>query len=582
MRAWTSVPATDALPSPAAAPVVDARFARQLVLLNGAVPLALLGWDAARGQLGVNGVNFAIRTTGMLGLVFLMLALAITPLRRLTGWPVLVAARRRIGVYAFVYLATHFTIFFALDRAGSVGSTVHEVLTRRYLQIGTVGLCLMVPLAVTSTDAMVARLGARRWKRLHRLTYAAAVAGVLHYALLVKSDLRQPLAFAAVLAGLLGYRVVRSALDRRAKPTTPAAPVAKARSGFWSGELRVAGVVQETPDVRTFRLVATDGGALPFEARPGQYLNLALTIDGKRVRRSYTIASSPTQRDHCEITVKRAADGYVSHHLHDAVREGDRLRVSAPAGRFVFAGDGAVSRVLLLAGGVGITPLMSMVRYLTGRGWGGDIHLVFSVKQAADVIFREELDQLTNRFPRLHVTVTLTREPEGSDWAGERGPITAELLRRVVAPRFEGPVYLCGPDAMMAAMRGVLAELGVAEADVHTEAFVSPPSSATSESGSAHEDTMPTSAAGLVSIRFATSKKAAEVSRATTVLEAAESAGVDIPFECRSGICGQCRTRLVAGEVSMDAEDALTPDDRAKGVILACQARARGDVVIEA
>lgn len=578
------MPATDALPSPAAAaPVVDARLARQLVLLNGAVPLVLLGWDAARGQLGVNGVNFAIRTTGMLGLVFLMLALVITPLRRLTGWSVLVAARRRIGVYAFVYLATHFTIFFALDRAGSVGSTIHEVLTRRYLQIGTVGLCLLVPLAVTSTDAMVARLGARRWKRLHRLTYVAAVAGVLHYALLVKSDLRQPLAFAAVLTALLGYRVVRSALDRRAKPAKPAkpAPAVKARSGFWSGELRVAGVVEETPDVRTFRLVALDGGALPFEARPGQYLNLALTIDGKKVRRSYTIASSPTCREHCEITVKRAADGYASHHLHDAVREGDRLRVSAPAGRFVFTGDEA-SRVLLLAGGVGVTPLMSMVRYLTERAWGGEIHLVFSVKQAADVIFREELDRLAKRFPRLHVTVTLTREPEGSDWAGERGPITAELLRRVVGAKFEGPVYLCGPDAMMAAMRGVLAEVGVREGDVHTEAFISPPSSATNEAESAHEDTAPAAAGGLVNIRFATSKRAAEVSRATTVLEAAESAGVDIPFECRSGICGQCRTRLVAGEVSMEAEDALTPDDRAKGMILACQAHAKGDVVVEA
>ncbi len=565
---------------PATDSAVDARFLRQFVLLNGAVPLALLGWDAAHGRLGVNGVNFALRTTGMLGLVFLLLSLTITPLRRLTGWNLLVAPRRRIGVYAFVYLALHFSIFFVLDRAGSVSSTVHEVLTRRYLQVGTLGLLLLVPLALTSFDAMVSRLGALRWKRLHRLAYLATAAGSLHYALLVKSDLRQPLAFAAVLAVLLGYRVVRYALDRRA--AAQRAPAASTRRGFWSGELRVERVVEETPDVRTFRLVATDGGPLPFEAQPGQYLNLALTIDGKRVRRSYTLASSPSHRGHCEITVKRAADGYASRHLHDAVREGDVLAVSAPAGRFVFAGDGA-RQVVLLAGGVGITPLMSMARYLTERGWDGEIYLVFAARRAADVIFRDELAGLAARHPNLHVTVTLSQEPAESGWTGERGRISAELLRRVVPTLADGPVYLCGPDAMMVATRALLTELGVAEADVHTEAFVSPVSDVVGgEAESVRLDEAPAPRVGLVSIRFATSKRSAEVPRASTVLEAAESIGLDLPYECRSGICGQCKTRLVAGEVTMDSDNALTPGDRARGMILACQAHAKGDVVVEA
>lgn len=572
------MPTTDALPSPVAAPAVDARFAKQLALVNGAVPLALLGWDAARGQLGVNGVNFAIRTTGMLGLVFLMLSLAVTPLRRLTGWSVLVAARRRIGVYAFTYLALHFTIFFALDRAGSVASTVHEVIVRRYLQIGTLGLLLMVPLAVTSTDAMVSRLGGKRWKRLHRVVYVAAGLGVLHYALLVKSDLRQPLAFAGVLTALLGYRVVQRALDQRATTRRAVTTPAPAKRAFWTGELRVARVVEETPDVRTFRLVPTDGSDLPFEAKPGQYLNLALTIDGRAVRRSYTLASSPTQRGYCEITVKRAAAGYGSWHLHDAVREGSLLKVSAPAGRFVFTGEGE-TRVTLLAGGVGITPLMSMVRYLTERGWPGAIDLVFSVSRRADVIFEAELDALARKAPNLRVTVVLTREPEGSDWTGERERVTAAMLRRVVPEVAKGPVYLCGPDAMMDAMRAVLAEVGVPAERVHTEAFVSPPASASSGAPTEPASTADDEPA---QVRFATSKRSLPVASGQTVLEAAEAAGVEIPFECRSGICGQCKTRLVSGRVAMDAEDALTGDDRAKGLILACQAHPRGDVVVEA
>ena len=159
----------------------DAHFARFLVVLNGAVPLAMLGWDAWRHELGVDGVNYVIRTTGLLGYLFLLFTLAITPLRRLTGVGRLVAVRRALGLYAFAYLCIHFAVFFALDRAASVESTVHEILSRRYLQIGSVGLLSLVPLAVTSTDGMITRLGPRRWKALHRLVYLAASAGAVHY-----------------------------------------------------------------------------------------------------------------------------------------------------------------------------------------------------------------------------------------------------------------------------------------------------------------------------------------------------------------------------------------------------------------
>lgn len=573
------MPTTDAAP---AAPVVDAQLLKSMALASGAVPLGLLAWDAWHHRLGVNAINFAIRTTGILGLTALVLSLLVTPLRQLTGWGVLVAARRRVGVYAFVYLALHFAIFFALDRAGSVSSTVHEILTRRYLQIGTVALVLFLPLAVTSTDAMVTRLGPRAWKRLHRLTYLATALGALHYILLVKSDHRQPYAYAAVIGALLVYRVARHYLDLRAAAhrVVPAAPAK--RRAFWKGELRVARVFDETPDVRTLRLVAADGGHLPFESRPGQYLNLALTIDGRRVNRSYTIASSPTRADYCEITVKRAANGYASHHVHAALVEGSRVTVSAPAGRFVFDGAGA-TQVVLLAGGVGITPLMAMVRYLTDHCWGGTIHLLFSARRASDVIFRDELAYLAARFPTLRVTVTLTQEPADSDWRGERGPISAALLTRAVPTLREGPVYLCGPDAMMAAMRALVVGLGVDEARVFTEAFVSPASPSASEPAGAVVDTEPAATGeGLVSINFARSKRTVEPAGDATVLEAAESAGVEIPFDCRSGICGQCKTKLVGGRVAMETQDALTADDRAKGLILACQARPVGAVTVEA
>jgi DMSO/TMAO reductase YedYZ heme-binding membrane subunit len=204
----------------------DIRFAKLLVLVNGAVPVALLAWDAWHHQLGANPVNFAILTTGMSALVFLMLTLTATPLRKLSGWNWIINLRRMLGLYAFFYVCLHFFLFFGYDREFSLTSTLTEMGKRKYLLVGITALIVMIPLAVTSTNAMIKRLGGKRWRALHRLTYVAAIAGVLHYYMQVKADTRKPLAFAAVLALLLGYRL----WDHwwQSKPKPPAMPAATA------------------------------------------------------------------------------------------------------------------------------------------------------------------------------------------------------------------------------------------------------------------------------------------------------------------------------------------------------------------
>lgn len=184
------------------------RFARLLVPVNAAVPGVLLAWDAAHHQLGANPVNFALLTTGMLALIFLMLTMAVTPLRKISGWNWIIFSRRTFGLCAFFYALAHFLIFFSLDRGFSVSSTLSEMVKRKYLIVGATGLLVMIPLAVTSTNAMIKRLGGKRWRALHRLAYVAAIAGVLHFYMQVKADVRRPLAFAALLAILLGYRLV--------------------------------------------------------------------------------------------------------------------------------------------------------------------------------------------------------------------------------------------------------------------------------------------------------------------------------------------------------------------------------------
>jgi sulfoxide reductase heme-binding subunit YedZ len=205
----------------------DLRFAKKLVLLNAAVPALLLAWDAWHHRLGANPVNFAIRTTGMLALVFLLLTLLVTPLRKISGWNWIIFSRRTLGLYAFFYALLHFLIFFGFDRGFSVSSTARELFHRQYLMVGFIGLSVMVPLAVTSTNAMIKRLGGKRWRMLHRLAYAAAVAGALHYYMQVKADVRQPLVFAGILAMLLGWRVWSYWRQRKSAPA--AVPESKAQ-----------------------------------------------------------------------------------------------------------------------------------------------------------------------------------------------------------------------------------------------------------------------------------------------------------------------------------------------------------------
>ena len=563
----------------------DSRFWKTVVVINGLVPLTLLAWDAYHGELGPNGVNYAIHTTGILSLIFLFLSLSITPVRLLTGWNALLGFRRALGLFGAFYACAHLGIYYGFDRALSLSSTINEILTRRFLQVGFVAILLMAPLAITSTNAMVARLGARRWKLLHRLAYMATGLGALHYYMQVKADVRQPLAFAAVLAVLLAARLVWHYVElRKAVKRAPAAAPSPNRR-FWSGELRVARVFDETPEVRTFRLVAPDGGALPFDHLPGQYLNVQLIIDGRRVNRSYTIASPPTRSGYCEVSVKREDAGVASKHLHAHAHEGDRLKVSAPAGRFVFTGAES-NGVVLVAGGVGITPMMSITRYLTDRGWTGDIYLMFVVKTAQDIIFRDELDWLQKRFPNLHVNVTLTRARGDDTWTGRRGRLTSEWLTQCVPDIAHKPAYICGPDEMMNAARELLLSLGVPETSIKIEAFVSPGVAAlTHERAEAVDDSRDGPSNGefaAASATFVRSGKTAEVAAGMTILEASESIGVNLPFECRSGVCGQCRVRLIEGAVSMDAEDALSAAEIKAGWILACQSHPRVDVTVDA
>ncbi|MBA3335891.1 MAG: sulfoxide reductase heme-binding subunit YedZ [Acidobacteria bacterium] len=185
----------------------DVRFNKIVIFINSLVPLALLGWDALFGKIGANPNEFFLRTTGVLTLDFLLITLSIKPLRKYYGWNQLVKFRRMLGLYAFFYGFLHLVAYSIFDKSLSVSAIVGDVWERPFIAVGMLSFFLLIPLAISSTNGMIKRLGGKNWQKLHRLTYVAAIGGVIHFYMIVKSDLTYPLLFGLILASLLGYRI---------------------------------------------------------------------------------------------------------------------------------------------------------------------------------------------------------------------------------------------------------------------------------------------------------------------------------------------------------------------------------------
>ena len=186
------------------------------------VPLALLGLKAYQGDLGANPIEIITHSTGDWTLRFLLITLSITPLRRITGWQGWIRFRRMTGLYAFFYGLLHLTTWLWLDKFFDLHEMLADILKRRFITVGMAGLLLMLPLALTSTKGWIRRLG-KRWTKLHRLIYASAIAGVIHYWWLVKADVSKPEIYALILATLLAIRVV-IAIRKRSQPPALAVP----------------------------------------------------------------------------------------------------------------------------------------------------------------------------------------------------------------------------------------------------------------------------------------------------------------------------------------------------------------------
>lgn len=188
---------------------MDDKFLKRVVFINSLVPLSLLLFDWYRDNLGANPIEYFLRATGLLTIVFIMASLAVTPVREIFGFNKLIKYRRMLGLFAFFYGLVHLATYSIFDKSGSVSAIFEDVWQRPFIAVGMFGFATMIPLAITSTNGMIKRIGGKRWQLIHRLAYLAGLAGVVHYFWIQKSDYRYPIVAGLILAFLLGYRMYK-------------------------------------------------------------------------------------------------------------------------------------------------------------------------------------------------------------------------------------------------------------------------------------------------------------------------------------------------------------------------------------
>jgi len=334
---------------------------------------------------------------------------------------------------------------------------------------------------------------------------------------------------------------------------------------FWQGDSPLVCVErrEETPDTATFTLAAPSGSFFHF--LPGQFISVGATIDGKTHWRAYSISSSPTRPETLSITVRRVTGGLVSNWLLDNVRSGDELPALAPTGDFALQAADVPANLALFSAGCGITPMMSMTRWLLETRAAVDIHFFHSARSEDEFIFRDELQALAAQHVNLKLHLFLTR-PQGSIPC-HHGRLDASRLQSLLPGRNGTRAYLCGQEGYMDDVAGWLLDAGLGEAAIHQENFQS-------ACVAGAED------AERFSLRVPDFGRTAEIAAGELLLDVLEREGLPIIGACRTGVCGSCKCKVIDGDVESTSTVPLTPEEIAAGYVLACSGTVKGDVAL--
>ncbi|WP_115375553.1 ferredoxin--NADP reductase [Adhaeribacter pallidiroseus] len=371
-------------------------------------------------------------------------------------------------------------------------------------------------------------------------------------------------------------------------------------------QLKVVDITRETADAITIHLEHPDKIAVPYQA--GQFLTLIVPVNGKKERRAYSLCSSPVEQPRLSVTVKRVKGGLLSNYLINQLKVGDRLEVLAPMGNFNIIPEPTNRRTVVLIGaGSGITPLMAMAKSVLHHETASQVCLIYANRNEESVIFKNQLKTLEQQYPErfrvTHVysqTTTLETTPKAnSSFFGrlfgkskETAPGTspAEELNTIYSGRLNQKMlltileklkirnttatefYLCGPEGLMEEAKAALQILQVPNHQVFKESFVSSGHNPvnTGAGSTAKEENTTTIQDQSVTILFEGQQYVVAVTKDETILEAALSQDIDLPFSCQAGLCTACRGKCLAGKVHLDEREGLSDAEVAQGFVLTC------------
>ena len=361
-----------------------------------------------------------------------------------------------------------------------------------------------------------------------------------------------------------------------------------AASAPWDAEaddrLVCLAVRDETHDVKTFVLAPREPRL--FAYAPGQFLTFSFEIGGETLHRCYTVSSAPTRPHAVSFTVKRVPGGPVSNWLHDNLRPGDTVRALGPMGEFSCFTHPA-KKYLLLSGGSGVTPMMSMARTFHDLAEPRDVAFVHSARSPADIVFRQELETMARLDKGFGFHAVCEADSAGDTWTGPKGRLSLDILRQVVPDFPDREIFVCGPKPYMDAVRAMLNDAGFDMARHHQESFdfgeLSQPEQAAAEEAEKELDAEAAPAGGVRTFRveFAKTRRVLECPENETVLDAARKAGIRLPSSCAKGLCGTCKSKVVKGTVAMTHAGGIRQREIDAGMALLCCSKPTSDLVIE-
>lgn len=346
--------------------------------------------------------------------------------------------------------------------------------------------------------------------------------------------------------------------------------------------LKVHKINKETADAVTIYFEIPDVLTDTFKYKAGQYLTLATQINGEEVRRAYSLCTSPVSDKNPGVTVKKVEGGKMSTWANTILKEGDTIEVMPPNGKFTpEIAQGNATHYILFGGGSGITPMMSIIKTVLENDSTSKITLIYANRNDKSVIFKSQLETMEKaNKDRLKIILSYDQAP--MMWFGLKGLLTVDKISDIIKNRIGGnylsaQYYICGPSPMMDVVRNGLQKIGIIENHVHTEYFTAPGSEKPKTENTSTSATFGGKA--LVKVTVYGKTHEIEISGKTTILDAANAAGLQPPYSCTVGVCTTCRAKVLKGSVEMMEREGLSDQEIEEGYVLTCQSLPRSNEI---